>query len=127
MESNHLVFCIKLEEKHRLLLVASRELLKKNRYLFRPGVNTIDSRLDEEYRQAQLGLIVILHFLKKGCSYVNAKRLTEIIHHLSKAQQFCLSFSDPDRRAFFASISVAVDYVYDVLNDFFDIKEDMLP
>ncbi len=127
MENDYLVFHIKLEENHRLLLVAARELLKKNRHNFKRGLNSIDSLVDEEYRQAQLGLIIILHFMKKGCSYINAKRLTEITNHLSHVQDYSFSFSDPTRRAFFASVSVAVDYIYDVLNDFFDIKEDMLP
>lgn len=127
MESNHLVFHIKLEENHRLLLVAARELLKKNRHNFKRGLNSIDSLVDEEYRQAQLGLIIILHFMKNGCSYINAKRLTEITHHLSRVQDYSFSFSDTKQRAFFAGVSVAADYVYDILNDFFDIKEDMLP
>jgi len=126
MENNYLVYVIKLEEKHRLFLVAARELLKVNRSLLYQKYAVIDSVLDEEYRQAQLGIIIILHFMKKGNNYVKAKSLTEIVHHLSKVQEYCLSFSEENRRKLYAAVSVTCDYVYDILNDFFDIKEDML-
>jgi general stress protein 26 len=125
MENNYLVYVIKLEEKHRLFLVAARELLKVNRSLLYQKYAVIDSVLDEEYRQAQLGIIIILHFMKKGNNYVKAKSLTEIVHHLSKVQEYCLSFSEENRRKLYAAVSVTCDYVYDILNDFFDIREDM--
>jgi len=125
MESSHLIFMIHLSEKHRLTLVATREMLKKSRRLLTSNYSMFDSILDEHYRQAQLLLIMILHFMKKGCCIINASKLTKIIHHLSIAQDRCTSLCNQNSRELFVVLSVSIDYVYDVLNDFFDLKQDL--
>jgi hypothetical protein len=127
MESMHLIFRIKLEEKHRLILVAARYLLKKNRGLLFGKFSVADSVISDEYTQSQLIIIMLLNSLEKNSNYINAKELTEIIHHLSRVQDYCLSFSEQSRRELYASVSVCIDSVYDILGDFFDIKNEMLP